>query len=157
MLKNKYAQHILESILAGLGAIICLSFIGFIAEQANTMMIIAPLGATAVLLFSLPSSPVSKPLNILAGYLIASIIGAIILTYSDGSWLFIAIGLGMTIMLMQLLKVLHPPAGATYLIVTQGALTVHSIEPVFIGLILLMIMGMGLNKIQKLLIQKQLA
>ena len=148
MLKNKYAQHIIQSVFAGIGAIIGLSFIGLIAQETGSMMIIAPFGATAVLLFSLPSSPVSKPLNILAGYLIASIVGAIILTYSDGSWLFIGIGLGMVITLMQLLKVLHPPAGATYLIVTQGVLTVDSIAPVFIGLIILMIMGIGINEIQ---------
>lgn len=148
MRNNKYYKHIIESVLSGIGAIIALSFIGLIAEEAGTMMIIAPFGATAVLLFSLPSSPVSKPLNILSGYLIASIIGAIILTYSDGTWLYIGIGLGTSIMLMQLLKVLHPPAGATYLIVTQGALTIHSIAPVFIGLLLLMIMGIGINKIQ---------
>lgn len=149
MLKNKNFFHLQQSVLSGLGAIIALSFIGLIAEEAGTMMIIAPFGATAVLLFSLPSSPVSKPLNVFSGYLIASVIGAIILTYSDGSWLYIAIGLGLAITLMQLLNVLHPPAGATYLIVTQGELTLSSIEPVFIGLSTLVIMGMGINKIQK--------
>ena len=148
MLKNKHFLHLQQSVFAGLGAMIALSFIGLIAEEAGTMMIIAPFGATAVLLFSLPSSPVSKPLNVFSGYLIASVIGAIILIYSDGSWLYIGIGLGISIMLMQLFKVLHPPAGATYLIVTQGALTIHSIAPVFIGLLLLTIMGMGINKIQ---------
>ncbi len=148
MRNNKYYQHIIESVLAGVGAIISLSFIGLIAQEAGTMMIIAPFGATAVLLFSLPSSPLSRPLNIVSGYLIASIMGAIILTYSDGTWLYIGIGLGISIMLMQLLKVLHPPAGATYLVVTQGELTIHSIAPIFIGLLILIIMGVGIKKIQ---------
>ncbi|MBN2870351.1 MAG: HPP family protein [Campylobacterales bacterium] len=143
------SSHRLESLIAGIGAFIGLSLIGLIAERAESMMIIAPFGATAVLLFSAPNSPFSRPLNILGGYFISTLLGATVLAYTQGGWLSIGLGLGLTIALMQWGRVIHPPAGANYLIVTQGHLTFALGWPLFIGLITLIIVGMGLSKIRE--------
>lgn len=152
--KKKYFNHIIDSALAGLGALIGLSLIGFVAEEVGYMMIIAPFGATAVLLFSLPDSHFSKPINIFAGYLIATLIGLIVLKYSSGNWLPIGAGLGVTIMIMHLFNVIHPPAGANYFIVIQGQLTMHSIEPIFIGLVSLVTIGIAVKKMRKSIAKK---
>jgi CBS-domain-containing membrane protein len=146
---KKRLQHALESIIAGLGALLGLSFIGLIAQSAHTMMIIAPFGATAVLLFSAPNSPFSHPWNVFGGYLISAIAGSIVLMYTDVGWLPIGIGLGVTIMLMHGFKVIHPPAGANFLIVTQGHLTLYLLEPLIIGLITLIIVAMSVQRIKK--------
>lgn len=117
-------------------------------------MIIAPFGATAVLLFSIPDSHFSKPINIFAGYFIATLVGLIVLKYSSGNWLSVGAGLGATIMIMHLFNVIHPPAGANYFIVIQGQLTMYSIEPIFIGLVILVIIGITVKKIRKSIAQK---
>lgn len=147
--KSKKPLHLLESIVVGVGAFIGLSLIGMIAEQSNTMMIIAPFGATAVLLFSAPQSPFSRPLNIFGGYFISTVLGAAVLEYTSGGWLSVGIGLGITIMLMHLVKVVHPPAGANFLIVTQGHLSFYLLWPLFTGLILLIVVGMSVHKIRQ--------
>lgn len=147
--KKRNYFHYTESALAGIGAFIGLAFIGMIAEKADTMMIIAPFGATAVLLFSAPNSPFSRPLNVFGGYLISTIIGLLILKYSNGGWLMIGIGFGITIAMMQLLKVIHPPAGANFLIVTQGHLAMYLIEPLFVGLVILVVVGIVMEKIRR--------
>ncbi len=146
---KKRLLHVTESIIAGVGAIIGLSFIGVIAQSAQTMMLIAPFGATAVLLFSAPNSPFSNPWNIAGGYFISTAIGAIVLTYSAAQWLPIAIGLGLVIMLMHGFRVIHPPAGANFLIVTQGHLTLPILEPLIIGLITLIIVAMSAQRIRQ--------
>lgn len=151
--KEKFS-NLIESIIAGVGAFIGLSFIGLIAQKADTMMIIAPFGATAVLLFSAPNSLFSKPWNIFGGYLIATLLGAIVLVYTDGGWLWIGTGLGLTIMLMHLSKTIHPPAGANFLIVTQGHLSFYLLEPLFVGLITLIIIAISIEKIKKKMIEK---
>ncbi len=84
---KKRILHILESVIAGVGALLGLSLIGLIAQGANTMMLIAPFGATAVLLFSAPNSPFSNPWNIVGGYFISTLIGSIVLTYTSVGWL----------------------------------------------------------------------
>lgn len=146
---KKRFLHFIESIIAGIGALIGLSFIGLIAQSADTMMLIAPFGATAVLLFSAPNSPFSNPWNIFGGYVISSIAGAFVLAYTNVGWLPVGVGLGLTIMLMHWLKVIHPPAGANFLIVTQGHLSFYLLEPLIIGLITLIIIAMSVEKIKK--------
>jgi CBS-domain-containing membrane protein len=152
--KKKYFNHIIDSALAGLGALIALSFIGLVAEEVGYMMIIAPFGATAVILFSLPDSPYAKPINVFAGYLIATLIGLIVLKYSSGNWLAVGAGIGAIIMIMNLFNVIHPPAGAHYFVVIQGQLTMFSIEPIFIGLVGLVAIGIAVKKIRKSMSEK---
>ncbi|MFA6188682.1 MAG: HPP family protein [Sulfuricurvum sp.] len=149
---KKRLLHVAESVIAGVGALLGLSFIGLIAQSANTMMLIAPFGATAVLLFSAPNSPFSNPWNIFGGYFISTLIGSIVLNYTDVGWLSVGIGLGLVIMLMHGFKVIHPPAGANFLIVTQGHLSLYLIEPLIIGLITLVIVAMSVERIKKKLL-----
>lgn len=141
--------HFYESLIAGIGALIGLSFIGLIAQSAQTMMLIAPFGASAVLLFSAPNAAFSHPWNIFGGYLISTVIGSLVLVYTNGGWLSIGLGLGLTIMLMHWLRVIHPPAGANFLIVTQGHLTFYLLAPLFLGLITLIIVAMSVGRLRR--------
>ncbi|HEX5623671.1 MAG TPA: HPP family protein [Sulfuricurvum sp.] len=146
---NRQYTHLFESIIAGIGAFVGLSLLGLIAQEADTMMIIAPFGATAVLLFSAPNSPFSQPFNIFGGYLISTLIAIGILIYTPGDWLAVGGGLGAAIMLMQWTKTIHPPAGANFLIITQGHLSFYLLEPLFVGLLTLVIIAIALEKIKK--------
>lgn len=146
---KKQLIHFFESVMAGAGALIGLAFIGLIAEKADTLLIIAPFGATAVLLFSAPKSPFSRPWNIFGGYLISTTLGMLTVTYTNAGWLPVGIGLGLTIMLMHWGRVIHPPAGANFLIVTQGHITFYLFEPLVLGLITLVIIAMSIERIKK--------
>jgi len=152
--KKKYFNHIIDSTIAGLGALIGLSFIGLVAEEVGYMMIIAPFGATAVILFSIPDSHFARPINVFSGYLISTLVGLIVLIYSSGNWLPVAAGLGAIIMIMHLFNVIHPPAGANYFIVIEGQLTMYSIEPILIGLVSLVVIGIAVKKMRKSIAEK---
>ena len=145
---NKKYIRLLESLIAGGGAFIGLSFIGLIAQQADSMMIIAPFGATAVLLFSAPKSNFSRPWNIFGGYIISTLVGAYVISYTGGGWFVIGGALGLTIALMHLGDVVHPPAGANLLIITQGHLSVYLLEPLLAGLLTLIIVAMSVERIK---------
>lgn len=142
-------QSLSDGIYSGIGAFIGLSLIGLIAQSVNQMLIIAPFGATAVLLFSAPESQFSKPWNVLVSYVISTIIGFLILHYSSGDWLSIGFGFGLVIILMHTFKAIHPPAGANFLIVTQGHLSFLLLWPLLAGLITLIIIAMGIYKLRK--------
>ena len=149
MRKNKKStlHRLPPALIASVGAIVGLSFIGLVAQETRSMMIIAPFGATAILLFSLPRSNASKPLSVFSSYLLASVVGLAVLYYSSNDWLYIGVGLGIVLFTMQLLDIVHPPAGAHYIIVTQGSLAFSMIEPLFVGLLTLTIFGLLLKKI----------
>ena len=149
--KKSLFFRIVPPLIAAVGSIVGLSFIGLVAQETQSMMIIAPFGATAIILFSLPNSPSSKPLSVFWGYILASCIGAIVLVYGVEDWLFLGLGFGVVLFVMQIFDTIHPPAGAHYIVVTQGTLTLQSIEPLFVGLISLVVMGLVAKKAQALL------
>lgn len=145
--RKRTLHRLPPALIASVGAIVGLSFIGLVAQETRSMMIIAPFGATAILLFSLPHSNASKPLSVFSSYLLASVVGLVVLYYSNNDWLYIGVGLGIVLFIMQLLDIVHPPAGAHYIIVTQGSLTFSMIESLFVGLLTLTIFGLLLKKI----------
>jgi CBS domain-containing membrane protein len=70
--------------------------------------------------YAVPESPLSQPRNVIAGNVLACIVGLLFryLTVADSllRWLAGALAVSCSIVLMQLTKTLHPPAGATALV-----------------------------------------
>jgi len=103
-------------IKAGIGASIGMLAVGALAIMTGIPLLIAPFGATAVLIFGQPKSPLAQPANVFGGYLIAAIVGSVAMALAPGLWWVAAIAVGVTIAAMQLLRVTHPPAGAVPLV-----------------------------------------
>ena len=101
---------------AGIGAGIGMLAVGALAALTGIPLLIAPFGATAVLIFGQPKSPLAQPANVVGGYILASIIGSIAMVLFPGVWWAAAIAVGIAIGAMQLLRVTHPPAGAIPLV-----------------------------------------
>ncbi|KAJ2002058.1 hypothetical protein GGI04_003496 [Coemansia thaxteri] len=79
---------------------------------------IAPAGASAVLIYGVPSAPLSQPRNVLVGHMIAAVTGICmneLFKHAPVSlqWLPGALAVGLSIALMGITNCYHPPAGAT--------------------------------------------
>lgn len=82
-------------------------------------MFIASFGATAVLVYGLPQSPLSQPRNVVGGQVISAIVGCTVrLIFGTHGETFVAVTLSvcLTLLIMQLTKTMHAPAGATTVI-----------------------------------------
>lgn len=101
---------------SGLGAIAGIGAVGGLSTLTELPLLIAPLGATAVLLFGQPTSPLAQPINIFGGYLLATIVAVAAVLAFPGVWLAGAVAVGLAIALMLALRVTHPPAGAVPLV-----------------------------------------
>jgi CBS-domain-containing membrane protein len=108
--------HTLAHLKSGIGAVLAISLVGLMAVLTSLPMLIAPFGATAVLLFGQPKSPLAQPANIVGGYLIAAIVSSAALWLFPGSWAAAAAAVGISIAVMAMLRVTHPPAGAIPLV-----------------------------------------
>ncbi len=115
-----------SNLKAGLAAIVAFALVGWTAQASGLPFLMAPLGATAVLLFGQPTSPLSQPANVMGGYFIGTLAGELAHLGFPGSWLAVAIAVGVTIVAMRALRVTHPPAGAMPLFGLAGV--VHSYE-----------------------------
>jgi len=102
----------ISNLKAGVAAILGMVMVGQLAALTGLPLLIAPLGATAGLLFGQPSSPLSQPLNVMGGYLIGTIVCAIAFSVFPGVWLAAAVAVGVTIVAMRALRVTHSPAAA---------------------------------------------
>ena len=71
--KNKLSSFI--------GSFIAISILGFISKESGYSILIAPFGASTVLVFGLPNSPLAQPRNLILGNLWAPCLRFYILCY----------------------------------------------------------------------------
>lgn len=106
-----------RSVLASFIAILVIGAIShrYFDHQALPW-IAASMGASAVILFSLSSSPLAQPWPFAGSHLISATVGvACVLWVGDPVWAA-ALSMAITVMLMFLTHTLHPPGGASALL-----------------------------------------
>lgn len=104
-------------IKAGLGTTLAFLAIWLLGEATGATLIVAPFGASAVLLFGMPDSPLSQPANVIGGHALAAFVALAADRLLPGGPLVLAGAVGVVIALLGLLRLTHPPAGATALVV----------------------------------------
>ncbi|WP_027259442.1 HPP family protein [Leisingera aquimarina] len=104
-------------ITAGLGAFLAIAALSLLTTHANLLLLIAPFGASCVLLFSVPQSPLSQPANVVGGHLLATAISLSLNAVLPETWWALALAVGLAIAVMAALRLTHPPAGADPLMV----------------------------------------
>ncbi len=127
----------LEVLWSWVGACLGIGAVGWLNQQfftgTDTTLMMGSLGASAVLLYGTPRSPLAQPRNLIGGHLISALVGVTAwkLLHQD-PWLAQAIAVATSIALMHLTKTLHPPGGATALIATVGSDQVHAMGYLFV-------------------------
>ena len=141
------------------------SFLGIIAisyfhmdilDDKDLTLVVGSFGASAVLIYGVPNSPLSQPRNLIGGHLLSAIVGVISYKlFSSNLFLATAIAVSTSILIMQLTLTLHPPEGATSLIAVIGGEQIHELEffyiliPVFSGALILFLIAFIVNNIPK--------
>jgi CBS domain-containing membrane protein len=109
----------------GLGALAGLFVTGYVSEvllpsHGMMLVLIAPMGAAAVLLFAAPAAPLAQPWSVMVGNGVSALIGLACLNVVGYSLLGAATAVGTAIAAMTLLRALHPPGGAVALAAVLG-------------------------------------
>ncbi|WP_262410314.1 HPP family protein [Pseudomonas sp. N40(2020)] len=109
----------------------------------------ASFGASCVLAFGMPESPLAQPRSIIGGHLVSTLIGLLILSTLGSSWWAGALAVGLALVAMQQTRTLHAPAGANPLIVlAAGAPFSFLVTPVLTGSIVIVVVASCLNNIR---------
>lgn len=140
----------LVSIIAGLGASVAIGLLSYMeANLGDIALLMAPFGATAVLVFGVPTSPLAQPKNVILGHLITAFIGVVFTQYVGVTPLTLAIATGLGVTAMLLSKTTHPPAGANpILIMLSGQGWGFLITPVLIGAVIIVFVGKAMRLLQ---------
>lgn len=116
-----------ERLRAALGATLGIGITAALAHALATFWhwplawLVAPMGASAVLVFALTSSPMAQPWSVVAGHTVAAVVGWVCSRWIPGLEWATASAVGLAILAMYALRCLHPPAGGTALLVVLAA------------------------------------
>ena len=139
------SHHVLASWLGGLLAITAL---GLISSWSHYGLVVAPFGASTVLLFGHPNSPLAQPRNIVLGNTVAALLSVVCVALLGQAPRVMGLAVGGTIALGQQLRCLHPPAGAVALLgVLLQAKPAFVLMPVFTGSVLLTLMAVLFSRL----------
>lgn len=135
------------------GGTLSILFLLYLSQMTHHPFIMAPFGASCVLLYAASQSPLAQPRNVIMGHFVSALIGLIFLKLFGNSILSIALSVGFAIAMMQFLRCVHPPAGANPLVILLTANTVHYdwnflIFPVLLGAMSLVALAYVVNNIK---------
>ena len=121
--------------------------------QAPLPAIVAPLGASAVLVFAVPSSPLAQPWSVIGGNTLSALVGIAMFRFIPDPALSAAAAVGGAILIMSLCRCLHPPGGAAALTAVIGGDAVHhagygfALLPVGVNSLALVLIGIGFHRL----------
>lgn len=125
-----------EKLVSMVGGLIAITFIAststHILHWNGSAMIIASMGASAVLLFAVPHGQLSQPWPVIAGHGFSALIGVLCARHIPHVALAAGCAVGLAIGVMHQFKCIHPPGGATALTAVVGGPGIHSLGLSFV-------------------------
>lgn len=117
----------------------------------STALIVASMGASAVLLFAVPHGALAQPWNVFGGHLVSAVVGVTCAIWIPDIMLAAAASVGLAIGVMHYLRCIHPPGGATALTAVIGGSGVHALGyqfvlmPVLINVLIILAVAVAFN------------
>jgi len=125
-----------ERIVSGIGGFAAIFSILYFAQLSlgvhHPGLLVASMGASAVLLFAVPHGPLSQPWNVFGGHLVSAIIGVTCAKLIGSQLVAAAAAVGIAISAMYYLRCIHPPGGATALSAVVASDAVHALGYKFV-------------------------
>lgn len=129
---------------AFIGLMLVLTTAKFLGELSGLdEWLMASLGASALLVFALPQSPMAQPWAVIAGNTLSALIGIVMIHLVSEPLLAMPLAASLSILGMFILRCLHPPAAAVALIVVLGHVMHYryAFFPVMVDSVLLVMAG----------------
>ena len=118
-------------------------------------LLVAPMGASAVLLFAVPASPLAQPWSIVGGNILSALAGIACRMLIGDPTLAGAMAVAAAIAIMSLARCLHPPGGASALTAVIGGPEIaaagwsFALLPVGLNALALLAVGWAFNNLTK--------
>ena len=142
-------ENLQKSIYAALFSIITMSVLTLLTYKTTYgLFLITSFGSSMVLIYGYPESPFSQPKNVFFSHLLTSVVGILFLYLLPlPNFILIPIAVGISVGLMILLNITHPPAGANPIIIIMGSVSLdYIISPIILGSIIILIFAIILNR-----------
>ena len=121
-----------ERLRSSFGALVALLLLVAITPLAAIPMLIAPMGASAVLLFGMPASPLAQPWSIVMGNIVSAAVGVTVARWFPQSAPAAAAAVALALAAMFALRCVHPPSGAVALSAVMGGPAIQAMGYQFV-------------------------
>ena len=149
-----------ERVCSALGGFIGLLATGIVmrswlGSSEQVPLLIAPIGASTVLVFGVPASPLAQPWSVVGGNFMAALVGITAARAVSDHGYAAALAVACTIALTSIFRCLHPPAGAVALTAVIGGPAVSNagyrfaLVPVLLNSLLLVAVGLIFNTLAR--------
>jgi CBS domain-containing membrane protein len=146
-----------EKLRSGLAAFGGIFLVGLISSHFVTgpglPLMVASMGASAVLLFAAYHSPLAQPWPLIGGNLLSAVVGVTCFRLVDDPATAAALAVSLSILVMMLTHSLHPPGGAVSLIPVLGGEHIHALGyhfvlwPVALNVLVIFVAAMIINNL----------
>jgi CBS domain-containing membrane protein len=115
-------------------------------------MIVASMGASAIILFFIPGSPLAQPWPFVGGQLVSAVVGITCALNISETSSAAATAVGGSVLMMLLLRCLHPPAAATSLTPIMAGTSITSLGysfvlvPVAVNVVTMLLLAIIINR-----------
>lgn len=147
-----------EKFRAAFAAFVAVLLVALVSSQtlsgAGLPIMIASVGASSVLLFAIPHSPLTQPWPLVGGHFISVFIGITCAKLIPIVWLAAALAVSLSLLAMHLTHSLHPPGGAATLLPILGGSQVQAdgyhflLMPVALNVLILLVMALAINNLR---------
>ena len=146
-----------EKLRSTLAVFVAILLVGYVSSLfisgVGLPILVASMGASAVLLFATPQSPLVQPWSMVGGTIIPALIAVTCAIYMPNLIVAAALSVSLSLLVMQMLRCLHPPGGALALLPLLGDKNVHELGyhfvlvPVGLNLAILLLLGLIINNL----------
>ena len=152
---NDHHQHVIAA-FGALGAIGLIAGINYVMTGSllASLPLVAPMGASAVIVFCLPNSPLARPWNVVIGNVASALAGVICARFIPQVEIAAAVAVFAAITGMALSRSIHPPGGAVALTAVISGAPIKDLgfafafNPVFLSSLTLVLAAIGFHTLK---------
>jgi CBS-domain-containing membrane protein len=146
-----HAEKVISAVGGFIGILLAMWISLYYVGAQGAALITASMGASAVLLYAAPHSPLAQPWPLIGGNVISALVGVSCAQLIPNPLLAAPTAVALAIVAMHYLRCLHPPGGGTVLAAVVGGADVHALgyqfvlTPVLLNVSIMLITAIMLN------------
>jgi CBS-domain-containing membrane protein len=146
-----HAEKLISASGGFIGILLIIWVSGHYLGLQGAAMLVASMGASAVLLFAVPGGALSQPWPLLGGHLVSALIGVTCAQAVENTLIAAPLAVGLAIAAMYYLRCIHPPGGATALTAVLGGEQLHALgyqyllTPVLLNALVILVAAVLVN------------
>lgn len=144
-----------EKLISGIGGFIGILLTMWVSHHylgvQGAALLVASMGASAVLLFAVPHGALSQPWALMGGHFFSALIGVSCAQSVANPLIAAPLAVALAITAMHYLRCTHPPGGATAITAVIGGEQVHALgyqfvlTPVLVNALIMLLIAIAVN------------